>query len=212
MKNLLSILLLVAFLTPVSLPHQVLAFEHQLSTSDAQELIAKVYLTDRDSNLLIVNEDLPTDSYMSSAVTAVYPSIKTETGKWPVKPQVSATRLAYAPAPLPTDLPRGLAGPASYYSRAGCLGCDPNVIMANGQPLNDSALTMAVPAHMVRYVGHKAKVTNIATGQSVVALITDTGGFYKEKYGYRVADLTIGTKLAIGIPGGLGNVAWELVD
>ena len=41
--------------------------------------------------------------------------------------------------------------------------------------------------------------------------ITDTGGFYKDKYGNRVADLTIGTKTAIGMAGGLGQVRVEVL-
>lgn len=127
-------------------------------------------------------------------------------------------RLALAPQPAPTPvapvkLPQPtvvMEGEASYYSRAGCLGCDPNVIMANGQPLNDSALTMAIGADKKQFVGRSARVTSLATGKSVVVRITDTGGFYRAKYGYRVADLTIATKQAIGMKGGVGQVRVEV--
>jgi rare lipoprotein A (peptidoglycan hydrolase) len=82
--------------------------------------------------------------------------------------------------------------------------------MANGQPLNDDALTMAIGADRKHLVGYRAKVTNVNSGQSVDVLITDTGGFYQSKYGNRVADLTIATKQAIGISGGLGQVRVEV--
>ena len=143
-------------------------------------------------------------NHMNGAVVATSSPI-TVTGDWKGKP--AAVALAVKPA---LTTPLVMEGQASYYSVAGCLGCDPNVIMANGQPLNDNALTIAVGADKKQYVGYNARVTNLATGQSVVARITDTGGFYQAKYGYRVADLTIGTKTAIGIKGGLGQVRVEI--
>ncbi len=116
-----------------------------------------------------------------------------------------------------TRTPRGplaepvvLEGIASYYSRAGCLGCNPLFVMANGQVLDDNALTMAIGAHLSHLVGYQARVTNLANGQSVIVRITDTGGFYQDKYGNRVADLTIGAKQAIGMKGGLGKVKVEV--
>jgi len=104
-----------------------------------------------------------------------------------------------------------LQGEASFYSRNGCLGCDPLMIMANGQPLNDSALTMAIGADRKHLVGYRARVTNLATEQSTVVTITDTGGFYQERYGSRVADLTIASKQAIGMRGGVGQVRVEVL-
>jgi rare lipoprotein A len=104
-----------------------------------------------------------------------------------------------------------MEGIASYYSKAGCLGCNPLFVMANGQVLDDNALTMAIGADKKHLVGYKARVTNLVNGQSVVVRITDTGGFYKDKYGNRVADLTIGTKTAIGMNGGLGRVRVEVL-
>lgn len=104
-----------------------------------------------------------------------------------------------------------MEGIASYYSKAGCLGCNPLFVMANGQVLDDNALTMAIGADKKHLVGYKARVTNLVNGQSVVVRITDTGGFYKDKYGNRVADLTIGTKTAIGMKGGLGRVRVEVL-
>ncbi len=104
-----------------------------------------------------------------------------------------------------------MEGIASYYSKAGCLGCNPLFIMANGQVLNDNALTMAIGADKKHLVGYNARVTSLVSGKSVVVRITDTGGFYKDRYGNRVADLTIGTKEAIGMKGGLGRVRVEVL-
>lgn len=82
-------------------------------------------------------------------------------------------------------------GLASYYSREGCVGCSANLHMANGKPLVDENLTVAFNKLPL---GSKVKVTNLKNNQSVVATVTDTGGF--EKLG-RIIDLTIGTKTAI---------------
>lgn len=122
---------------------------------------------------------------------------------------IAPVRLALAPV-KPGQPALVMEGKASYYSRAGCLGCNPNVIMANGQPLNDNALTMAIGADKKQFVGRSARVTSLATGKSVVVRITDTGGFYQAKYGYRVADLTIATKQVIGMKGGVGRVRVEV--
>lgn len=88
------------------------------------------------------------------------------------------------------DQPRHL-GLASYYSRSGCVGCSPTMTMANGQPLDDSKLTVAFNRAKL---GSKVKVVNSKTGESVIAIVTDTGGF--EKHG-RIIDLTIATRDAI---------------
>ena len=103
-----------------------------------------------------------------------------------------------------------LEGEASYYSWDGCLGCNSLRRMANGQILNDYGLTMAIGANRKHLVGRYAKVTNLSSGKSVVVEITDTGGFYQERYSRRVADLTIGTKNAIGMEGGLAYVRVEV--
>lgn len=117
-----------------------------------------------------------------------------------------------SPLTTPGDWPRSivLEGEASYYSRTGCLGCNPLRIMANGQPLDDSAYTMAIGAHLKYLVGRPATVTSLATGKSINVRITDTGGFHHAKYGNRVADLTIATKTAIGMAGGVGHVRVEV--
>lgn len=82
-------------------------------------------------------------------------------------------------------------GTASYYSRAGCLGCHPQMIMANGQPLDDTKPTIAFNQLPLN---SWVSVTNNFTGQEIVVQVTDTGGF--ESLG-RIADLNLATKEAI---------------
>lgn len=210
MKNIFNLIFLAIFVPLSVSPHQALAFEATLPQAASHEFIAQVILKDRDSDLLITYQGLPTGSYTASAVAA-RPSVATKMGHWPKPTPTRLAAYSYVSSPLPSlDSPLVLTGEASYYSRAGCLGCDPNVIMANGQPLNDNALTIAIPAPLVKHVGRKAKVTSLATGKSVDVLITDTGGFYQAKYGHRVADLTIATKQAIGMAGGVGQVKVEV--
>lgn len=82
-------------------------------------------------------------------------------------------------------------GIASYYSTKGCIGCSKNLIMANGNPLNDNAFTIAnndLP------LGTKVRVENPQTKLAIYAKVTDRGGF--NKLG-RIADLSIAVKNAI---------------
>ena len=82
-------------------------------------------------------------------------------------------------------------GVASYYSRAGCVGCSPTLTMANGETLDDNAITVAYNhAPLNSYVS----VTNDQNGKTVTARVTDTGGF--NRLG-RIIDLTPATKSAI---------------
>lgn len=190
-KNALWLIPLGIFTTVTSIPSNALAFESDLAIAPAPHIVMAVRIarSTTSTQVLIASNS-------------------------PVTPETHRVALARAPrvhTVTPTaGTPVVLQGEASYYSRAGCLGCDSRVIMANGQPLNDNALTMAIGADKKHLVGHKAKVTGIATGKSVVVTITDTGGFYQAKYGHRVADLTIATKQAIGIRGGVGQVRVEV--
>lgn len=96
-------------------------------------------------------------------------------------------------------------GEASYYSTSGCLGCDKNLIMANGEKLNDSKLTVALtPKTVKKYklLNSFVKIRNRENGKEALVKVTDTGGF--AKYG-RVADLSVATKNALGC-GGLCEV------
>lgn len=95
-------------------------------------------------------------------------------------------------SPEPEIEAKVLEGNASYYSTTGCLGCSPTLTMANGEPLDDSKITVAYNrAPLNSYV----TVTNILTMQSVRAKVTDRGGF--ERHG-KLIDLSVATKNAIG--------------
>lgn len=101
----------------------------------------------------------------------------------------SATPTATPSSALPTKKPStgtssGLwEGKISHYSRAGCLGCSTTLTMANGQPLDDEALTIAFNKAPL---GTRLKITNLDNGKSVIVTVTDRGGF--ERLG-RIADL-----------------------
>ena len=85
-----------------------------------------------------------------------------------------------------------LIGIASYYSIAGCLGCNPNFTMANGQRFDDTKMTVAYnEAPLNSYIG----IINLDNLKWVIVPVTDRGGF--EKLG-RIADLSLATKEALG--------------
>lgn len=88
-------------------------------------------------------------------------------------------------------------GGSSWYSWDGCLGCNENRIMANGVQLDDSKPTLAVTPQLMsehKLLNDWVTVTNLDNGESVVAQITDTGGFAKYN---RVADLSVATSQEI---------------
>ena len=175
---------------------------------------------ERDTHLaqIIAELDLLGTPHLQTGVAISHPSPLTEEAIWtryPSETEIAAERLT------PNEhTVLALEGEASYYHRGGCLGCVPKGIAADGQPifttatgelLRDDALTLAIGAHLKHLVGYRARVTNLATGQSVEARINDTGGFYRAKYGHRVADLTIATKRAIGLRGSTGQVRVEIL-
>lgn len=212
-KNLLitqkaNILALFLLSTIVLAPNNALAFETKLSVSDIATPLA-TFAADAYTPAPL-ETPIPDYTYSNSGIAIGTSSPVTVSGDWKtVTKKKPSTTLARAMKPLEGQ-PIVLEGQASYYSRSGCLGCNPLFIMANGQPLNDNALTMAIGADKRHLVGYQAKVTNLATGLSTTVTITDTGGFYQDKYGNRVADLTIATKEAIGMHGGLGQVRVEV--
>lgn len=113
--------------------------------------------------------------------------------------------------PLPTVIAtpsavlaiRVLYGKASYYSRAGCLGCRADLLMANGQVLDDTKLTVAFNRSKLNTT---IVITNQKNGKVVRARVTDTGGF--ERHG-KIVDLSVATKNALGC-GDVCNVKIEL--
>ena len=115
---------------------------------------------------------------------------------------VQAETVTVAPAaptatPVPTATPtpaKTWHGLASYYSKAGCLGCDPMFRTASGEILDDQKHTMAMPPEVVRkyqLMGKTLSVTNPKTKITIGVKVNDTGGF--SKYG-RIADLSLAAK------------------
>lgn len=117
------------------------------------------------------------------------------------EPEVEETSLQIVKPALAKETARVLVGEASFYSTKGCMGCDPEQIMANGVKLDDSQLTVALPPHIVteyKLLNDMVRIKNTSNGKEVIAQVTDTGGFYKLTNGRRVADLTIATRDALG--------------
>lgn len=99
--------------------------------------------------------------------------------------------------PTPEPVSNFVTGEASYYSETGCLGCNSELKMANGERLDDTVQTVALTPETVskyKLLNDTVTIINLTTGQSTKARVTDTGGF--GKYG-RVADLSLATKNAI---------------
>ncbi len=89
--------------------------------------------------------------------------------------------------------PQVWTGECTYYSHAGCVGCSPNQIMANGRKFDENANTMAF---MKTPLGSFVSVENLDTGVRVDGVeVTDRGGF--EKYGI-LADLSLGLSNRLG--------------
>lgn len=83
-------------------------------------------------------------------------------------------------------------GICTYYSKDGCVGCRADQLMANGQPFREWAMTIAF---MKLPLNTPVRVTNLDNGKSVIAKVTDRGGF--ERYGI-LADLSLGVSIQIG--------------
>jgi rare lipoprotein A (peptidoglycan hydrolase) len=83
-------------------------------------------------------------------------------------------------------------GTCTYYSHAGCVGCSPGQIMANGEPFREWGMTIAF---MELPLNTQVRVTNLDNGRSVIARVTDRGGFWK--YGI-LADLSLGVSTTLG--------------
>ena len=110
----------------------------------------------------------------------------------PVPENAPQPVITIIPTPTPTVFYKVRLGKASYYSRAGCLGCSKTLTMANGEQLDDSKLTVAYNDAPLNSI---IKITNIDNGKSVFAKVTDTGGF--KRHG-KIIDLTIATRDALG--------------
>lgn len=91
----------------------------------------------------------------------------------------------------PKPIREAVYGKASYYSLNGCIGCREDRLMANGERLDDTKLTVAYNRALLNsYI----EITNLANGKTIVAKVTDTGGF--ERHG-KIVDLSLATKNAL---------------
>jgi hypothetical protein len=80
-----------------------------------------------------------------------------------------------------------IMGKASYYTEDGCLGCNSQRVMANGQILNDKVATIALTPSMYKvYRNQTIFVYNASNGKIAKCKVTDSGGFAKYN---RIADL-----------------------
>ena len=100
------------------------------------------------------------------------------------------TEYASCSAKLPK--PKVSTGKVSYYSHDGCIGCSPNQTMANGQPFDENAMTLA---HNGIPLNTMVEVKNLDNNKTILAKVTDRGGFNRYS---RVADLSKGLYLALG--------------
>lgn len=107
------------------------------------------------------------------------------------EPIAQAAIIAHQPEVL-AEPKQVWTGQASYYSFDGCIGCNPNRIMANGEVLNDMNKTLAFNKLPMNT---EVVVTNLSNGTKTTAIVTDTGGF--EELG-RIADLSVATKEVLG--------------
>lgn len=101
-------------------------------------------------------------------------------------------------------------GFVSYYTVVGCLGCNARRITASGEILDDSKLTLAIPASWRKEIpmGTMVKLTNLDNGKEVIAKANDTGGFLKYD---RIADLSLATCMAIDCKTDKSNIKLEVL-
>lgn len=97
-------------------------------------------------------------------------------------------------------------GKVSYYSEAGCLGCNAALKTASGETFDDDKFTLAFNHLPMRTM---VKVTNLDTGKTIIAKVNDRGGF--EKY-QRIADLSIGLAKALGVKTDRSNILIETIE
>lgn len=108
-----------------------------------------------------------------------------ETIETPILQAYNQPEIVITSTPTPTEIPRRtFKGFVSHYSVAGCLGCRTDRLMRNGEKLDDSKATIAFNKLPMNTM---VKITNTDNGKSIVAKVTDTGGFERHN---RIADLT----------------------
>lgn len=115
------------------------------------------------------------------------------------------------PADNSSSLRRSFVGKASYYTFDGCLGCNSERITTSGDVLDDSKLTLAIPAQWrdVIPMGTMVRITNLDNNKSVIAKVNDTGGFYKYD---RIADVSLAVRNSIDLKTDESTIVITLVD
>jgi len=102
--------------------------------------------------------------------------------------------------------PNKLVGKASFYSKAGCLGCGEKQITASGEPFDEDKMTLACNQLPLK---KSVKITNTRNGLTVIARVNDRGGF--EKYN-RIADLSLAAAKAIDLRTDKDDIIIEVID
>jgi rare lipoprotein A len=113
-------------------------------------------------------------------------------------------------ASVSEELKIAKTGKISYYSHAGCLGCHPNQITASGEPFDENAMTLAIPAEWRAEIpmGTMVRVTNLDNGKSQIAKVNDTGGFLKYN---RIADLSLALAQALEAKTDQSTITLEVI-
>lgn len=119
------------------------------------------------------------------------PGKEIDTSHQDAKTQPVAEPEISTPTVLSCRVVTSWVGKASYYSEAGCGGCSPSRIMANGQRFNENAYTIAF---MKLPLNTNVLVTNLSTNLTVEALVTDRGGFERHD---RIVDVSLAVAKAI---------------
>ncbi len=123
----------------------------------------------------------------------------------PIVDTIEIVEVVASPSAKPV-ISKSVMGKVSHYSVDGCLGCSSTLTMSNGERLDDSVATIACNRLPLN---SKVRVTNLDNGLSVIARVTDRGGF--EKYG-RIADLTPAVYEVIGTKTDVSNVLIEVLE
>lgn len=120
-------------------------------------------------------------------------------------PTAAPTAMPTPFTPQPPPTPTKWVGMASYYSENGCLGCSATLTMANGEKLDDDALTLAFN---MAPLNKMVMIENQRNGKKVMAKITDRGGFHKYN---RIADLSLAAAKAIELKTDIDTLTITLV-
>ncbi len=140
-------------------------------------------------------------------------NVKADSCGWPADETTALTPTSKASTPSLTGLRKhhsaSLTGWATWYSRAsarreGTGG--KQILMANGRPLNDLAMTCA--AWNTKF-GQRVRVTNLVNGRTVLVTVTDRGPGRSSRRRGVIIDLSQAAMLALAGQDGIkrGRIA-----